>query len=574
MPVLPNTSYEARTARRRQQEMSVFHRIFPERREQGPRRIHMDSSVYLSRRLGDTAVRFQTAGGGILETCCGGGAAGGGGGGGGGVIVPRNFYITGFYTSNPLTLYDSTNTAVITLPNTGSNDGFIAMYDSSGNVKWGARMSSDGFDRGLGIAADASGYSYVTGNFSSTATIYNADGTPFSPTLTSLGSNDAYVLKYDISGMCLWAAQIGSTGDDNGKAIAVDKDKNVYVTGFYSATPTTIFNADGTTTIPTLTCSGNPDMFCVKYTTFGVAQWAVHMSGTQLEDGLGITVDTNGNTFITGRYSSSPVTIYNSDNSVFGTLDTSGDFDVFVVKYNTAGFAQWAAHMSGTALDTGYSVSVDTGGNCYVTGIYSSSPLTIYNADGVTTTTLPVSGVFSNPDAFLVKYDSSGVVSWATRIASIQYENGFGVTVDKEGNVYMTGGYGDLNGPFSTTIYNADSTPFKTLTSVNSLDVFLVKYNTNGFAQWATRMSSADSEQSSGIASDVSGNICITGTFSSTMTIYNSDDTPFGTLIPVSSIDAFVVKYDTNGNAAWAAKCAGGDVDIGLSVGSSYFLGV
>jgi hypothetical protein len=569
MPTTDN-SYAVQTARRRQQTLSAFHRAFPTRPEQGPRGGVTDSSTYLARRLGDTAVRFQTVGGSILEACCGG--AGGGGGGGGGINVPRNFYITGFYASNPFTLYDASNTAVITLPNSGSNDAFMAMYDSSGNVKWGARMSSDGFDRGIGIAADVSGYSYVTGNFSSTATIYNADGSPFSPTLTSLGINDAFVLKYDISGTCLWAAQIGSTADDNGRAIAVDKDKNVYVTGFYTGTPTTIFNADGTTTIPTLTCAGDPDMFCVKYTTQGVAQWAAHMSGSQLEDGIGIAVDANGNVFITGRYRSSPVTIYNSDNSVFGTLDTSGGFDVFVVKYNNAGFAQWAAHMSGTDADIGNSISVDANGNCYVTGQYSSTPLTIYNADGVTTTTLPFSG--GTADAFLVQYNSSGVVAWATRIANTRVDAGKGVSIDKAGNIYITGTYGDPVSSFSTIVYNADSSVFKTLTGAGSVDTFIVKYNTNGFAQWATRMAGVDSEESTSIASDVSGNICVTGYYSGNMTIYNEDDTPFGTLIPVSGLDIFIVTYDTNGFALWAAKCVGAATDIGLGVGSSYFLGV
>jgi hypothetical protein len=172
------------------------------------------------------------------------------------------------------------------------------------------------------------------------------------------------------------------------------------VTGYYNSSPVTIYNSDGST-FGNLNSDGGSDTFIVKYNMSGFAQWATHIGGTINEGGNGISVDGSGNSYVTGYYNSSPVTIYNAGGSTFGSLVNSGSEDVFIVKYNTSGFTQWATRIGGTGTEIGYSISVDGSGNSYVTGVYTSSPVTIYNSDGTTFGTLSSSG---GSGVFVVKY--------------------------------------------------------------------------------------------------------------------------------------------------------------------------
>ena len=200
-------------------------------------------------------------------------------------------------------------------------------------------------------------------------------------------------------GTVQWATRIAGTGSDEGKGISVDGSGNSYVTGFYNST-LTIYNAD-TSTFGTLSNSGSSDGYIVKYNTSGTAQWATRIAGTGVDYGNAISVDSAGNSHVTGLYTSNPLTIYNADGSTFGTLTNSGSNDLYMVKYNTSGTAQWATRAAGTSGDRGNATSSDGSGNSYVAGNFASNPLTIYSADGSTFGTLTNSG--SN-DAFIVKY--------------------------------------------------------------------------------------------------------------------------------------------------------------------------
>jgi hypothetical protein len=143
--------------------------------------------------------------------------------------------------------------------------------------------------------------------------------------------------------------------------------------------------------------------YVVPSGALGFAQWATRIAGTGSDVGQSISVDSSGNSYVTGVYNSSPVTIYNSDGNTYGTLTNDGSNDTYIVKYNTSGTAQWATRIGGAGGDdTGSSISIDSSGKLYVTGTYVSNPVTIYNADGSTHGTLTNSG---GNDVFIVKYD-------------------------------------------------------------------------------------------------------------------------------------------------------------------------
>jgi hypothetical protein len=347
-----------------------------------------------------------------------------------------NVYVTGSYTST-LTIYNSNGTTfgTLTVTNLNAEDVFVVKYNTSGTAQWATRIGGSGSDKGWAISTDPNGNVYVTGQYAANpVTIYNSDTTTFG-TLTNSGSDDAFVVKYNTSGTAQWTTKIGGTGSEIARAISTDSDGNIYLTGQYASGPVTIYNSD-TTTFGTLSNSGSNDVFIVKYNTSGTAQWATRLGGTGADVGYGIYSDSNGNVYVTGQYASSPVTIYNSDTTTFGTLSNSGSNDVFIVKYNTSGTTQWATRLGGSSSDSGYSITTDSNGNVYVTGPCGPNLVTIYNSDTTTFGTLTSAGL---PDAFVVKYNTSGTAQWSKRIGGTSVDVGKSIITDSTGNVYFTG---------------------------------------------------------------------------------------------------------------------------------------
>jgi hypothetical protein len=166
--------------------------------------------------------------------------------------------------------------------------------------------------------------------------------------------------------------QLGTTADDYGFGVAVDSSGNVYVTGFTGG------GLDGNTN------AGGADIFLVKYDSAGTKQWTRQLGTTTNDYVHGVAVDSSGNIYVTGE--------------TMGGLDgntNAGNWDIFLVKYDSAGTKQWTRQLGTTTNDYGYGPAVDSSGNVYVTG-YTDGAL-----DGNTKA--------GNWDVFLVKYDSNGV---------------------------------------------------------------------------------------------------------------------------------------------------------------------
>src|SRR2546427_6466138 len=89
----------------------------------------------------------------------------------------------------------------ITLTNkvdpSGQN-GFIAKYDSAGNVLWAIQISGTENNVAIGIAVDSSGNVYATGDFAGTADFGSTSLT------SNAGGNDIFVAKYGSDGNLIW----------------------------------------------------------------------------------------------------------------------------------------------------------------------------------------------------------------------------------------------------------------------------------------------------------------------------------------------------------------------------------
>ncbi len=388
---------------------------------------------------------------------------------------------------------------------------------------WAKSAGGTDLDDGYSVAVDSYGNVFVTGYFSSPVITFG------SYTLTNAGYGDMFLAKYDANGNVLWAKSAGGTDFDDGYSVAVDSYGNVFVTGVF-VSPTLTFGSN------TLINAGCRDIFIAKYDASGNVLWAKSAGGIDLDDGYSVAVDTYGNVFVTG-YFSSPVITFGSY-----TLTNAGGGDMFLTKYDASGNVLWAKSTDGAYYNEGYSVAVDLSGNVYVTGYFSGLVLTV----GSYTLTNAGDG-----DMFLAKYDASGNVLWAKSAGRILNEYANSVAVDSYGNVYVTGVFAS-----PTLSFGSD-----TLTNAGDGDMFLAKYDASGNVLWAKSVGGTDFDAGYSVAVDSYGNVFVTGYFSSPVITFGSY-----TLTNAGNWYAFLTKYNANGNVLWAKSAGGTDSDLGYSV--------
>jgi hypothetical protein len=352
-----------------------------------------------------------------------------------------NIVVAGQYTSNPLDIFAADGSTIsFTLTNSGGQDSFVVKYDSSGTPLWVRRMGGTGNDLGNEVTTDSSGNVIVIVEYASNPlNIYDADGSTVSFTLTSVGSGDSFVVKYDPNGTPLWARRLGGTSIDGAFSGSTDSSGNIIISGYYNSN-LNIFAANGSTVSFTLANSGGSDVFVVKYDSSGTPLWARRLGGTGNDLGNSVSTDSSGNIVVAGRYNSSPLNIYAANGSTVSfTLANSGGQDAFVVKYDSSGTPLWARIIAGSLDDRVNSVTTDSSGNIVVAGYYGASTLNIFAADGSTVSfTLANSG---DQDSFVVKYDSSGTPLWARTLGGTVNDQAFSVSTDSSGNIVVAGGY-------------------------------------------------------------------------------------------------------------------------------------
>jgi len=408
-----------------------------------------------------------------------------------------NTYVAGQFKSSSITF------GSVTLTNSGNYDLFLVKYDSFGSAVWAKKVGGTGNEKAFSVAIDNSGYIYVTGDFTSPSLVFG------SSTLTNAGSSDILIAKYDVSGNVVWAKNLGGAGVDGGSSVATDNSGNVFVAGYFSSTSIAVGSG-------TLTNTGSYDMFLVKYDASGSVLWSGNASGAGTEKVGGISIDKHGNCYATGYFAGTSV--------VFGstTLTNAGVDNIYLVKYNSTGNVLWAKSAGGSANDVAYSIAVDTLCNAYITGAFNSTTLNIGST--------ALSNVGS-ADIFVAKYDSAGNPLWAKRAGGTYPEEANSITIDANGNSYITGYFGSPSISFgSVVLTNASST--------GTEDVFVTKYEPSGSVLWAKNTGGSGSDWANAISVDGSGNNLIAGYYA------NSSTTAIGsfTLNNSGAFDLFVTK--------------------------------
>jgi hypothetical protein len=424
-----------------------------------------------------------------------------------------NAYVTGYTGSNDFPAVVGPD-----LSHNGNTDAFVAKVNPSGTaLVYAGFLGGSGSDYGRGIAVDASGNAYVTGETDSSdfPAVVGPD------TSHNGGYEDAFVAKVNPSGTALvYSGFLGGSGWDDGYGIAVDASGNAYVTGY-------TWSSDFPAVVgPDTSHNGDGDAFVAKVNPSGTALvYAGFLGGSGWDLGEGIAVDASGNAYVTGETRSSDFP------AVVGP-DTSynGGGDAFVARVNPSGTALvYAGFLGGWSYDHGCGIAVDSSGNAYVTGGTRSSDF-----PAVVGPDLSHNG---HNDAFVAKVNPSGTaLVYAGFLGGSGWDYGYGIAVDSSGNAYVTGYTVSSDFP---AVVGPD------LSHNGDTDAFVAKVNPSGTALvYAGLLGGSGWDEGHGIAVDSSGNAYVTGvTESSDFPAVVGPDTSYNS----GDGDAFVAKVGAGG---------------------------
>lgn len=336
-----------------------------------------------------------------------------------------NIIVTGYFSGGPVPSTADFGSG-ITLLNQGNTDVFLIKFSSSGNMIWAKSFGGTGTEQPWGMAVDPSGNIVITGSHA-----FLGSGADFGGgNLPTYGNQDVFVAKFNSSGNHIWSKSFGSTGADQGSAVAIDPASgDVIVGGIYYNAPINL--GDG----GTLANSGDNDVFLVKLSASDGTRntgWTKRFGDALPQKVGGLSVDGSGNVILAGDYYGT----VDFGNGKTATADTGGG--IYVVKFGSSGTASWVNNYTAFINGPGAkAIAVDGSGNIVVVGLLITS-IDFGDGQGYL-----VGGGGNN--AFIVKIGpGGGNALWAKRSNLVQgSDNSNAVSTDRNGNIYMSGNNAD-----------------------------------------------------------------------------------------------------------------------------------
>ncbi|MCB9763258.1 MAG: SBBP repeat-containing protein [Alphaproteobacteria bacterium] len=417
-------------------------------------------------------------------------------------------------------------------------DAFLMKVDPSGAVVWVEQLGTANNDYAYGVAVDAAGDVYVAGStrgglaqgqrdkYDVFVASYDSAGNPrwiqqrgttandygwrvavddlgavfvcgyTSGNLdgnTNAGSNDLFVMRFEDDGTWAWTALHGTSGVDRAYELAVDDAGGVYVAGF------TRGGLHGATS------GGGRDLILVKLDRDGAWQWTAQEGGANGELAWGLAVDADGDVHVAG-YTGGDL----------GGDGNQGGFDAYILSYDAAGAALGAMQLGGTGEDRGLALAAYADGGLALAGSTDGA------LDGFTNQ--------GGKDVFVAGFGTTPPVeAWTStrQMGTADADAAYALAVGPDDAVYLVGySEGGLDGN----------------TSAGDKDLVLMKLDSAGTLVWTRQLGSAGAEQARGVAVTPSGDVVVVG--------YTSD--AIGGHSNAGFYDAFVVAFDSDGNALWS----------------------
>ncbi len=382
-------------------------------------------------------------------------------------------------------------------------------------VVWTTYLGGIGDENAYGVTIDRLGYPYIVGNTTSTDfPIYYFPPAAFDATIVG---TEGFLACLNPDGTIYYTTFLGGSSSDYPRAVAVDTNFNVHVTGYtYSTNFPVLSPFDGTASV-------GPDAFVTRLDVSGHGVWSSYLGGNSTDQGQGIAVNNAGTRVVVTGYT------YSTDLVPGGTgpdPSFNGVVDAFAAGITGTGTLTWSRYLGGTYYDFGQAVAMDPAGiSAVVTGYTYSTDFPTLNALDTT-----LSGGL---DAFVTRLDpNTGNTLWSTYLGGNSSENGNAVALDAAANVYLTG----------YTISSDFPTKGAVDPTINGgTDVYVTKIYADGAAiAWSTFLGGSANDFGYGIAVDAAGAVYVTGeTLSTNFPFTLGLDNTLG-----GQRDAFVARLD------------------------------
>ncbi len=368
------------------------------------------------------------------------------------------------------------------------------------DVAWTAQFGTSYPDDANGVTIDPAGNLLVIGQTSGEL-----------PGQTNTGMIDGFLRQYDPSGVELWTRQFGSTERDLPKGVTVDDAGNLYVVG-------QTFGS-----LPGQTSAGGWDAFLRKYTAAGHEVWTRQFGGGGAESAASVRVDQAGNAYVVG-----------GTRAALPGQTNIGDYDGFIVKFDSAGNQVWVRQFGTTVEDYTLAVTLDRHGNPILAGETSGRLAGAAAAGGL--------------DGFVRQYDRDGNVVWTRQFGSTLDDYAVGATVGPTGDVFVVGS-------------TAGTLPNQR--SEGDHDAFIMTFSGQGGMLWARQFGTPGVDDAEAIGFDGAGHPFVAGRVGG----------PLHGASASGGSDAFLAATGPTGDILWVNQFGGSDDDyaVALAVGKQGF---
>jgi len=354
----------------------------------------------------------------------------------------------------------------------------------------------------------------------------------------------------------LASTYLGGGGSDSASSLAIDSSGNIYVAGVTNSEnfPTTVGAYD--------TTYNASDVFISKLSAdLSTLLASTYLGAGASDSASSITIDPSGNVYVTGyTYSSNFPTTPGAYDQKFNSSDYA---DIFISKLSPDLTTLLAStFLGGGENDSATALMTDASGNVYVTGWTFS--------DNFPTTTGAFDQKYNSThrrDAFISKLSADlSTLLISTFLGGGGGEWASSMTMDRTGNIYVTGWTASDNFPVTTGAYD------QKFNSSGYTDAFISKFSPDLSALLAsTFLGGGGGEWTTAIAIDQSGDVYVTGGTGSDNfpitpgaydEVFNSSGYP----------DAFISKLSSDLSILFASTYLGGgniETTSSLAIGAA-----
>ena len=332
-----------------------------------------------------------------------------------------------------------------------------------------------------------------------------------------------------------WSTYFGSTGSDQFFSNTKDYQDNIIAVGLTNSTSLIATSGSHQQSI-----GGGEDGLIVKFDKEGNRLWSTYYGGSGSERFNGCDVDSLGNIYAVGYSNSTNQIATLGSHQVTKSVGNDG----ILIKFSTNGIRQWGTYLGGNGDDRIHFV------HCFKDKVYLTGSTTSSNQ--ISTAGSHQSLYAGGQDCFLSQFNSNGALLWSTYVGGSAADGPWEVQSDSLGNIYLCGITRSTNGISSPS-------SFQPSYGGGGWNAFLVKFNSSGNRIWGTYFGASSSATTLSLSNN---SIFLAGYTSSTSQIAHQ---AFQSSFAGGSDDAFLAKFDLDGNREWATYYGGSGLDIAYS---------